>query len=124
MKKKKFLTLAVSMILIFSILPSSRIDAQTLLPFAGIVSFPIPCTCTANLWIWFTPLYLGGPAVLTGPMVYSPYSTILYANFFIGVPSKYHLGSYIPGIQSCWIFAGFFCFPLPTIGHMFQVGTN
>lgn len=100
-------------------------QAQTgLLPFGGIVSFTLPCTCSGTLWIWFTPLYLGGPVVLSGPMIYSPFSTILYANFSIGVPGKWHLGDYVPAIPACFIIAGPTCVPLPAVGLMSKVGTN
>jgi hypothetical protein len=108
----------------------SRSEAQNValvntdLPFAGIVSYTLPCTCSGNLWIWFTPLYLGGPVVATGPMVYSPYSTILYAYYHIGVPALWHLGSYTPGVQACFQTTPAGCVPLPAIGLMTKVGTN
>lgn len=57
-------------------------------------------------------------------MVYSPYSTILYAYYNIGVPGTYALGSYTPGVQACWMYVVTGCIPLPAIGLMFQVGTN
>jgi len=104
---------------------ASAAQAQTgLLPFGGIVSFPTTCTCSGTIWIWFTPLYLGGPVVITGPMIYSPYSTVLYGYYNIGVPGTWHLGDYIPGVQACWMYAGTGCVALPAIGLMSKVGTN
>jgi hypothetical protein len=97
------------------------------LPFGGLVSYSLPCTCSGNMWVWFTPLYLGGLVVATGPVVYSPFSTLLYPYFMIGVPGTWHLGSYIPGAQSCWMIVpppGVGCVPLPALGVMTKVGTN
>ena len=74
--------------------------------------------------IWFTPLYLGGPVAITGPLVYSPYSTIPYPYYMIGVPAVWHLGSYIPGVQACWMFVAVGCVPFPTLGLMTKVGTS
>lgn len=100
-------------------------QAQGLLPSGGIVSFKIDCDCPYGIqWIWFTPLYLGGPVVTTGPMDYSVYSTTLYGYYHIGQPGKWHLDDYIPGVQACWIQAKFFCFPLIAYGLLNKVGTN
>jgi len=124
MKKRQFITLIISLALLGLSLPTSSARAQTgLLPFAGIVSYTIPCTCSGTLWIWFSPLYLGGSVVITGPMIYSPYSTTLYAYFKIGVPGLWHLGDYTP-TPICWIRVYKFCAPLPAVGLMSKVGTN
>lgn len=123
--KKKFVTTVLLISFVFVVTLSSPKPAHAqFLPFAGLASFSLPCTCSATLWIWFTPLYLGGPAILTGPMIYSPFSTIPFAYYHFGLPGIWHLGSYIPAIPACWMFAGVGCFPLPAIGLMFLVGTN
>ena len=121
MKKPTALIVAISFV--FTLLPLQSIHAQTL-PFGGLASFSVPCTCSGTMWVWFTPLYLGGPAILTGPLVYSPYSTIPFAYYLIGLPGIWHLGSYVPGVQACWMYAAAGCFPLPSFGLMFMVGTN
>ncbi|KKW15829.1 MAG: hypothetical protein UY54_C0003G0005 [Parcubacteria group bacterium GW2011_GWA2_50_10b] len=115
------LTLLFSFAVFF--LPARPAHAQGL-PFGGLATFSIPCTCSATLAVWFTPLYLGGPIVITGPIVYSPYSTIPYAYYMTGVPGVWHLGSYLPGVQACWMYAVAGCFPFPTIGLMTKVGTS
>jgi len=123
--KKLFLSVAVVSIVFTGILlPTSYLKAQVELPFAGIVSFPFPCTCSLTLGIWFTPLYLGGPVVATGPLVYSPYSTIPLGNFLIGVPDTWHIGAYIPGVQACWMIAVPTCIPFPVFGIMTKFGTS
>ncbi|MDP3763915.1 MAG: hypothetical protein Q8Q92_04760 [bacterium] len=123
MKKKQLIAFVVSVIFVGAFLSASPAQAQGL-SFGGLASFPIPCTCSFTMAVWFTPLYLGGPIAITGPLVYSPYSTILYAYYMIGVPGVWHLGSYIPGVQACWMYAGVACVPFPTIGLMTKVGTG
>ena len=116
--------LIASLLLFFN---ANSVHAQTgLLPSAGIVSFKYECDCPYGIWwIWFTPLYLGGPVVFSGPMDYSTFSTTLYAYpWDIGVPGKWHLDDYIPGVQACWVQAGFFCFPLIAVGLLNKVGMN
>ena len=123
MKYKRLGALVIGIATVFMLFPVSTTKAQTGFQFGGLTSFSITCTCSAALWVWYTPLWLG-PIMMTGPMVYAPYGTLLWSNYSIGVPSRWALGSYTPGVQSCWMYAGFFCFPLPTIGHMIQVGTS
>lgn len=125
--KKSLSALIVSLILVGVLLPVLPTQAQGL-PFGGIVSFTVSCTCSGTKWIWFAPLYLGGPTVTTGAIVYSPFSTLLYADLNIGKSGKWHIGDYYPGIQACWIpiliKKHWICIPLPALGLMNKVGTN
>ena len=127
--KKQFVALAIfcsfagSFLLVLPMRAYAAAPIQ-LLPFAGIVSYTKDCTCSGTLYIWFAPLYLGGETVITGAMVYSPYKTILYAYYNIGVSGLWHLGDYTPGEQACSIFVGKGCVTLPAIGLMSKVGTN
>lgn len=113
-------------ILVVMIVPL-RVDAliPPLLPFGGWPDItPIPCTCTpGHLWSWFGPLYLSVIPV-TGPMVYVPEATVPFADYLITVPGTPHIGSYIPGVQACWMYAIAGCFPLPSIGVMGFAGTG
>ena len=121
---KKPLSIVITCLFLCGMLfPPTKAEAQ-LLPFGGLVSFSFPCTCSFTLAVWLTPLYLGGPIILSGPLVYSQYSTILYGNFLIGEPGTWELGSYIPGVQACWMYYGLTCAPFPTIGVMGEVGTS
>ncbi|MDO8569312.1 MAG: hypothetical protein Q7R89_00795 [bacterium] len=126
MKKKQLLALIISLSLIGVLSPVSLTHALTAeLPFGGIVSSQLPCKCSGTIRIRFNPLYLGGPVVTSGAMIYSPFSTLLYANLNIGVPGKWHMGSYLPGVQACWVLVPWGdCLRLPAIGLMTKVGTN
>lgn len=121
--KIKFIASILLLSFTIFFLSARPIHAQGL-PFGGLANFPIPCTCSFTMAVWFTPLYLGGPIAITGPLVYSPYSTIPYPYYMIGVPGVWHLGSYLPGIQACWMYVGVGCVPFPTIGIMTMVGTS
>lgn len=125
MKNKFFVTSLVFILVLALSLPSKTHAQGVGSPFGGLVSFSIPCTCTPSLlWVWHTPLFLGGPIVATGPLVYSPFTTIPYPEYMFGVPGAWDLGTYIPGVQACWMYAVFFCFPLPSIGLMTMAGTS
>jgi len=94
------------------------------LPFGGFVIFTLPCTCSANLWIWFAPLS-PLPLPKTGALVYQPGYTTLYGNFAIGIPATWHLGSYVPAApQVCWQYIGTACVLMPNYGLMNKVGTG
>jgi hypothetical protein len=113
-------------ILTITILPlRAHALVPPLMPFGGWPDItPIPCTCSIGLWSWFGPLYITGSIPLTGPLVYLPYSTLPLANYLITAPATPHLGSYIPGVQACWMYAVAGCFPLPSLGLMGFVGTG
>lgn len=126
--KLNFLLLC-SLVSLFYFVDTRQVSAQGL-PFGGLVTTAIPCTCPGsigNIWISYAPLYLGSPIPSTGSLVYVPYITRVFAWFRIGIPLIWHLGSYIPGVQACWMIvpppaAG--CVPLPAAGVISQMGTS
>ncbi|MEX2013335.1 MAG: hypothetical protein WD897_00255 [Parcubacteria group bacterium] len=126
MKKKHLSTFWALMVITGLFLPSLLAKAQSgSLPFGGLVSFRTECTCSSGMtYIWFSPLHLGGPLTIAGPLVYSSFSTTLYSYYQIGVSNTWHLGDYTPGAQSCWMTAGKSCVVLPSIGLMGKVGTS
>ncbi len=120
-KLKKFF--GILFVVIFLLVPIDA-GAQTL-PFGGMVAFSVPCTCSFNLWIFFAPMYPAPvPFPYSGALVYTPGISFLHPLFLIGVPTKWHLGDYVPGVQACFIGAPPFCVPLPSWGHIFRVGTS
>lgn len=96
--------------------------AAALLPFGGRLVDWMYCTCSDSFW----EFYVGAePSPFPGgALAYVPYATILYANYNMWTPDVWHLGQYIPGVQSCWMYAGEGCFTLPVIGTEAQVGTS
>lgn len=95
------------------------------LPFGGLVIFTLPCSCSANLWVFFAPLHIVGKTI-AGPLIYQPGYTTLYGNFAIGVPSTWHLGSYTPlvGNGVCWQYVGTACVVMKNYGLMNKTGTS
>lgn len=130
--KTSYLLVVVVIVFAGILLPQSvRADPiPGTLPFGGLVSYTLPCTCPGsigNLWIWFVPFFLGSHIPVTGPLVYAPYVSQLYAWYMIGVPTTWHLGSYLPGVQACWMLVpppGTGCIPWPAAGVITQVGTS
>ncbi len=126
--KKTISKLLISILLFSSFFLSTPSVSHAQLPgFGGFTIFDIPCTCSGTLYVWYTPLWLGG-ILLSGPMVYSPFSTLLFAYYMIGVPGTWALGNYVPAAPSCWMIVpaptGVACIPWPAIGTMFFTGTG
>jgi hypothetical protein len=126
--KKHFFTICLISALIISsfglgFFAAASHSAAVGLPFGGRELFWIPCTCTvSNLWIYYlaaTPSNFHG-----GALVYSPYITQLFSFYNVETPDVWHLGQYLPGVQSCYMYAVFGCYPLPAIGTEMQVGTS
>ena len=111
------------MAIVLSLFIASPVSAIGL-PFGGFVVLTLPCTCSANLWFYFTPLSPSPPLPPTGALVYSPYYTRLYSYFAIGVPGSWELGDYVPGVQTCWEYVGEACISIPSYGLMGKVGTG
>jgi len=96
-----------------------------LLPFGGwTVITPIPCTCTASvLWTYMEPLYLSN-VPMTGPMTYIPEVTVPFEYFTLTAPGAPHKGAYVAGVPTCWMYAGYFCYPLEAVGTMAFAGVG
>jgi hypothetical protein len=74
------------------------------------------------------PFWAGQGAIpVGGAVVYVPWISKVYAWYQVGIPTTWHLGSYVPGVQACWMLIpppATGCFPLPSVGVIFQVGTS
>jgi len=120
---KKLLTVVVSLALIVGVsMPISSTHAASL-QFGGMVVYSVVCTCSANYWIFFAPLWLGNVPTV-GPLVYTPGLTILYQNFKIGVPGAWHLGGYLPIPSACRFYVLYTCIPFPAYGLINYTGTS
>jgi len=114
-----------SLLVIASVIfsPIKKAEAASGLAFGGLVSFVTICTCSAAEAIWFTPLWLGNVPV-TGYMVYQPATTFLYPGYMIGVPGAWHLGTYTPAVQACYMTVPDACIVLPSYGVIQSTGTS
>lgn len=112
------------LIYVFAFLPTKVYAlVPPLVQFGGLGNFTLPCTCSLTEWGYYTPLYITNVPI-TGPLVYVPEATEPLPNFLITVPGVFNLGAFIPGVQACWEYAGFFCFPIPSLGVMAFVGSG
>jgi hypothetical protein len=124
--KKKISTICLIVILIaisfafgFS---ATKTQAVIPLGFSGHLISWLPCTCSASLWLFYAPnLVSSFPG---GPLNYAPYATITYPYYNMITPGVWHMGTYLPGVQSCWIIIPPVCVPLPVLGHEVMVGTS
>lgn len=125
--KNNFLALSVSVILLvasfFAGFSVTKSQAVVPLGFGGQVVTWLPCTCSGSLWIFYAPLKVPS-SFPGGPLNYAPYSTLTYSFYNMVTPGVWHLGTYMPGVQGCWIEAGFTCVPLPVLGQEIMVGTS
>jgi len=87
--------------------------------FAGYsLPFMYSCTCSTYYnWMVFFPFHTNGiitGAAMSVPMIvnYSIYSTS---------PAQRYVGTYVPGLQSCWIYAVYGCFTLPVYGTVLEM---
>lgn len=81
------------------------------IPYGGVVTASFPCTCSAN---WY--ILVADPRGVAHPVVVQPgYSRVL-AYFNVYSPGTRLVGSYTPTTGTCWMYVGFGCSPVPTVG--------
>ncbi len=122
----------ICLLLLVFLMPVSEVLAVITLPYAGLVTMVVPCTCSGGLWINYAPFYLGGSVVAPDvPLIFMPVPigpSILFADLMIGVLGVIHLGDYVPlpplGVSPCFVGSPPFCAPLPAFGIINKVGTN
>lgn len=117
---KRILSIAVVVTLAssFAFAPASANAAANGLAFGGLNEITIPCTCASSVW-WhfFTPLYLNTSVPMAGALTSQSGSSIIYMSYFIH-PGNWSLGTYMPGVQLCYMYAVYTCFLLPSYGHI------
>lgn len=80
------------------------------------------CNCSASYWLFYAPL--PDSSFPGGPLSYVPYATKVYSFYKMTTPGVWHLGTYLPGVQSCWVAVHHGCLPLPVLGQEVMVGTS
>lgn len=122
--KTKKISVALIFFLSIGMIP---IGADALIPplrpFGGTARTVYPCTCSKASYLYFAPLFLSAIPVM-GTMAFFQSGTYQYANYLGGSPKVQYLGAYMPGVQACWMYAGYSCYPLPTVGVMTFIGTG
>lgn len=88
------------------------------LPFGGMITDEMPCTCSPGV-----AYFVAGPGnKIPGYYVFTP-GTVPYA-WYMFFSESWILGAYLPGVQSCWML-GDPCYPLPdVIGTISMAGTS
>ena len=101
-----------------SIIDTSKIQAALPTVFGGVGTWVTRCTCSPGFKVIIGP---PRPAVL----LYNPFTSIIFANYKITVPSSWAIGIYTPG-GVCLMTAVPFCVSVqpPVQGTMIIVGTS
>ncbi|MEI6237978.1 MAG: hypothetical protein WCP15_00395 [bacterium] len=122
---KKILSIFILSLIIFSSFFLFSNEAKAVgLPFGGYVTMIIPCTCSGNMWVFMSPMFISDVSS-AGALVYQPGAAIPYDYFITPpVPTTWLLGDYIPGAGQCWMYAGTSCFTLPAIGMIQSYGSS
>ena len=111
-----FVSVLITAVLLLNIRKAS---ASIGLPIGGLITSMTYCTCSPGIALFVS----GAPAKPSGFYVLAP-GTVPYSNYMF-YPGSWLLGSYLPGVQSCWMYAGFGCYPLPgVIGTLSMAGTS
>jgi len=93
-------------------------------PVGGTITAMTACTCAYTSWLGALYLaILGKDVTKSGTYVYSALLTELHSNYMVR-PASGMLGIYVPGVQACWMQAGYICVPLPNRGLITSIGTG
>lgn len=120
-----FLILLVGLVAALAIVLTTRsTQADTGIPFGGLSTFIMYCTCNANPSdIAVTVIDLSTTPGTPPNYIYSPGSTILHSFGMIYSSGVWLLGNRQQG-GSCRYRVGKFCATWPTSGTMIRVGTS
>ncbi len=107
-----------------SVFMPEKAQATLGLPFGGFVASAFPCSCTP----WVTSIFV---ALATPPTPYSNFvldyvdGTEAFGWYTLPTPTVATLGTYAPGVQSCYIVIPHACIPLPAVGTITpEVGSS
>lgn len=131
--KKNFFVILISVILIGASFAAgfliknqkSSAAAPLLLPFGGELWSAEWCECSATFDLFYSPIYPLAVFPVAGAWLgYDPALTVVYAQYNMITPGVWHLGQFIPELQTCWSFHRSLCFPVGDEGAILQVGTS
>ncbi len=113
MKIKKIISIALTLIVIFSF--TTHTAHALPVPgtyFGGLSTALTPCTCggTGPFIQMFSPLYFNSAPTVMWMSV--PYTPLAFANYTIS-PGRWALGHVVPGAGVCLMYYGFGCAPIP-----------
>lgn len=125
-KKKIFGVIALVVIFVLGNITAYYTDVKIATagpgqPFGGRITMVRPCTCSVGWAVYFTDLTVPSPIAL--PLIYNPGTTVTYREFHQTMPGAWILGTWTPG-GACLVWAGKFCFIIPTAGTMYMVGSS
>ncbi len=101
---------------IFVLLPQQQTNAIGGLPFGGVISFSMYCTCSNNYLVT-----VAGP--VPGNLVFQPGASSLFAYAQVFRPGPFILGTYAQG-SACLMYVVVGCVTLTTTGVITMAGTS
>ncbi len=118
LKKKlsTFVFIMAFVFVVFVLLPMEQIDAQAGVPLGGTISYVTYCTCSFNYL-----LTVVGPS--PGNFVFQPGASVPFPYGQVYRPGPFVLGTYTTG-GICLMYAGYFCYALPSNGTITMIGTS
>lgn len=118
--KKNLLILFLCVFFVLPVFHRAEAAADPLRPFGGIVAFWLPCTCSMNFIVYLVPPHPVLYPWVTHSLIYQPLVTIPYPfEEFIGEPTAWQLGKFLPGGGQCLMLAPDPidpCIPIPSDG--------
>ena len=92
--------------------------------FGSVARAANPCTCSDAEYIYMAPLFLSSKPT-AGTVAFVPGGTYQFLDYIGGtVGTTLYLGALLPGMQACWMVAGYTCVPYPNLGPMTYIGTG
>ncbi len=94
------------------------------LAVGGTLMSMTACTCAYTSWLAAMYVYIKGKDLTkSGTYTYSRLLTETHSNYMVR-PGSGMLATYIPGVQACWMQAGYICTMLGNRGLLTSIGTG
>lgn len=90
----------------------------------GEIETMYTCTCGYTAWLAAMYIYIQGkPYTMSGTYVFSETMTDIFSSWIVK-PLSSMVGTYIPGVQLCYMQVGYVCTVLPSRGFITKIGTG